>query len=158
MKRWHLATFVVWTWATMSACDSGKFWGDTAKSTQESHIIAGGDDATNSLTGKGEPDKGGKDPEKPQDNKGGDHGKGDPNQNPGQNDPGQNPGQGPGHSQPLHVGYDIQGKYRSCNIPPKDLACTEIFGPGDQYAIDCAKAGGKALMCGCHVYLCSKKI
>lgn len=58
----------------------------------------------------------------------------------------------------LHSGYDMSGKETTCPVLTKDIPCTMVFTPGDQYAADCHNAGGEVMMCDCHVYLCSKKL
>lgn len=55
-------------------------------------------------------------------------------------------------------GYDINGTQTSCPPPSPGLICDRMYSPGDQYAADCATAGGTATMCGCHSYLCSVKV
>ena len=56
------------------------------------------------------------------------------------------------------VGYDISGKKKSCKPLAPNTICTMSYTEGDQYGADCQKAGHKATKCGCHDYICSKKL
>ena len=57
-----------------------------------------------------------------------------------------------------YSGYDINGGEASCEKIAGDAVCTEIYGPGDAFADQCAKAGGTKMQCDCHEFLCSIKI
>jgi hypothetical protein len=57
------------------------------------------------------------------------------------------------------VGYDIKGNFTSCPIiDTQHLICTQSYDAGDMYRDACEKIGLKAIMCGCHEFLCSGKI
>lgn len=56
---------------------------------------------------------------------------------------------------PLATGVDVNGKTRSCeDQSDSNLNCTMIFTEADQFANDCKALGSKAIMCGCHDYIC----
>ena len=57
------------------------------------------------------------------------------------------------------IGYNIDGDVESCEPfdyteNGEEVFCTSIFTDEDQFAIDCQEAGHKAVMCGCHKYIC----
>lgn len=55
-------------------------------------------------------------------------------------------------------GFNKLGQQTSCNKPSENLVCDMMFTEGEQFAAKCTQNGGQALTCGCHSYLCSKKI
>lgn len=57
-------------------------------------------------------------------------------------------------SNQLYHGVDIHGKERACRQMREDMACTEIFTPDDQFAINCKNRGDTPIQCGCHDYIC----
>ncbi len=61
-------------------------------------------------------------------------------------------------SSTTRTGFDINGVSTSCPLPNPSLICTRSYEVGDQYGADCSSAGGTAIYCACHKFLCSKKL
>lgn len=55
------------------------------------------------------------------------------------------------------TGFDINGENSSCNVTTP-AECEDIFGPQNEFSAQCQNEGGTVGTCGCHSYLCSKKI
>ena len=54
----------------------------------------------------------------------------------------------------VYTGLDIDGRYRSCKQMSALVACTEIFGPEEEYAAECEASGNLVITCNCHDYIC----
>ena len=54
----------------------------------------------------------------------------------------------------IYTGLDIDGRYRSCKQMSALTACTEIFGPEEEYATSCEVSGDLVITCDCHDYIC----
>lgn len=59
----------------------------------------------------------------------------------------------------FEIGYNIEGEVESCQpfenkVQGDEVFCSSVFTEEDQFAIDCQEAGHKAVMCGCHKYIC----
>lgn|GEM_PF-4377755 len=55
-------------------------------------------------------------------------------------------------------GFNPKGVAQECARPPQNLVCDMMYTQAEQFAAKCSQSGGQVLNCGCHSYLCSKKI
>lgn len=56
-----------------------------------------------------------------------------------------------------YQGFDINGKYTDCTVESTN-ACTEVYGPDEEFMDECASRGYEVFTCGCHSYLCKENI
>lgn len=60
--------------------------------------------------------------------------------------------------EPKFTGYDMKGEKQSCPPMKEEFACTMMMAPSDFFGMQCREMGHKAFQCGCHYWLCDKKI
>ena len=61
-------------------------------------------------------------------------------------------------SEDMQKGFDLAGNPKSCKAMPSSTVCTMVYTESDNFAARCRKEGFKATQCGCHDYICSKKL